>query len=359
MADGTENVVTTTTTVEPGTEVKAAQVKLTKNGTVVYPQTVTDAVAYTPSQTAVGAGATKKILTEYLEGINTTANNASTAAEKANDAIANLDSEQKGSGDHVTVTVTQEDGKVKTVGVTESDIASAKDVETLQKSVADLQFNSLSPAMTHSGSTVLAVGGSAVITFNITTNGSVTTVDETNGPITKVSQSNTIDTKAVSTATNTTTISSTSANLDTTTVGLKTINATGELTHISGSTKTVSTSHSVRVVKPWYCGFIGDYANLSDPSTDLLNNGNANGAKVTASPVGQTISNIVAKENGYFVVCVPNEGGYTNANIQKIISKGAMDAEQAKSTSVKTLEGYTVYVCTDKANAGTYTYALS
>lgn len=270
----------------------AEQVKLSKNGSVVYPQTITDAVAYTPTDTSKS----KQKLTTYLE--------------------------------------------------------------SLQSSVNDLQFNSLSPAMSHSGNSVVAVGGSAEITFNITTNGSVATVDATNGPITAVKQHNTIDTTDVSTATKKSTISSSSNGVNTAAVGAKTITATGTLTHISGATKTVSASHTVNVVKPWYCGFIEDYSTLTTPSTQLLNDTTANSPKVTLKPAGQTISDIKASKNSYFVVAIPDSGGYSSSAVNKIISKGAMDAEQAVSTTAKTLTGWTIYVCTDKANAGTYTYAI-
>lgn len=275
----------------------ATQVTLKKNDAVVYPQTITDAVAYTPTDTTKS----KEKLTTYLEKL-------------------------------------------------------AANLSTAETNISNIQFDNLKPAMTHSGSSVVALNGSTEITFAITTNDSTTTVSES-GPITAVTQHNDINTTDVTTPTTKATINATSA-VNTATTGAKTINATGTLTHISGATKTVSTAHSIRVVKPWYCGFIADYTALTDPATQLLNGTAANGAKVTESPAGNTV-NVKASQNAYFVVAVPTEGGYKNSTVNKIISKGAMDAEQAMDT-ITTLTGYTLYVCTDKANANdnAYTYAI-
>lgn len=133
----------------------AEQVKLSKNGSVVYPQTITDAVAYTPTDSSKS----KQKLTTYLEGIQSDIADIEygnlNPGVNASPASKDVEFSTSGSSMSVTVTLTASksineanhfsdvklyhkvgsDGKVTEVDATSAVVAVSADTEASSKSV--------------------------------------------------------------------------------------------------------------------------------------------------------------------------------------------------------------------------------
>lgn len=282
--------------IETNATQEAVQVKLEKAGKVVYPQTLTDAVAYTPSKTAEDRGEVKKKLTTKLEEMDV--------------VVAELERDKIQSSAKFVITTSPSDSIVEYKGA-DIPVSITIQMGTNKGNVNDIvEFTDVSLKYNlNSGETKTDTTGKASDSYTFTAPGDLT------------------------------------------------INALASTAKYKGQVIDFATQRkTISAVKQAYAGYVDDYTNLTDTRISALTKLRLSKriSYSESSPLSLTAG---AGSNGsgqYLVVAIPNNGNVSA--VTSITQLGTLKAKQNFTSVVA--DSYTVYAVTSRHNAGSYNFEI-
>lgn len=269
------------------------QVKILKNGNeLMYMQTITDAVAYTPSADAQSRGIEKEVLTTYIEELH---------------------------NDVIDLEIIHLEPKIRI------NAASPVDIETATSEDISIIMTTASKGNINSANTNFK---NVSLKYKIGDNEEIT---DTNGTV--------------------------NANITFDSAKNYLVTASGTANYRGKKVTFANASATISAVKKSYMTYIDsdNVDNVKDKFTKPTETVSTDTVKLwtKTSPYGSY--QITAKNDGYLVVAIPIDGNAGKVN--KIVQQGTVSANQP-FTSVITDE-FTLYICSAKHDAGTYTFTIS
>lgn len=271
---------------------KQVKVLKTENNTIVYMQSITDAVAYTPSDNAKARGSEKEILTTYLEDLQ---------------------------DDVIDLEIIHLEPQIRISA------ASPVDIETSTSESVNITMTTTSKGNVNSENTNFQ---NVSLKYKIGDNQEVT---DTNGTVA-------------------TTITFDSAKN-------YSITASGTADYRGKRVTFANASTTVSAVKKSYMTYVeaDNVDGVKDKFVRPTETTSTNAVKVWAKTSPNGSYQITASNDGYLVVAIPVDGNAGKVN--RIVQQGTVSANQP-FTSVTT-DAFTLYVCSTKHDAGTYTFTIS
>lgn len=271
---------------------KQVKVLKTENNTIVYMQSITDAVAYTPSVDAKARGNEKEVLTTYLEELQ---------------------------DDVIDLEIIHLEPKIRI------STASPVDIEVTTSEDISITMTTTSKGNVNSGNSNFK---NVSLRYKIGDNEEII---DTNGTV----------------------------NTDITFNGAKnySITASGTADYRGKKVTFTNTSAIVSAVKKSYMTYIesDNVDGVKDKFTKPSETASTDTIKVWAKTSPNGTYQITAKNDGYLVVAIPINGNAGKVN--RIVQQGTVSANQPFTTV--TTDSFTLYICSTKHDAGTYTFTIN
>lgn len=277
------------------------QVKLSKNGTTVYPQTVTDAVAYTPTDT----NKSKQKLTTYLEGIQS-------------------------------------------------------DMEGIQSDIADIEYGNLNPGVNASPASKDVEYSSTIsqsVTVTLTASKSINDANH----FSDVKLYHKVSGETDFTEEDGATSAAVTVSADTT-PSSKSVYAYGTAKYRGSKTvnfgNSATAKATINFVYPSYVGYV--QADSLDAVAAAVQSGYANMKKKVAKNIATNSESYTAAKDAYIVVAVPKSGNVLG--VSQVTQLGTLNAVLTLDTKqTTTINGvtYQLYIGASRHNAGTYNFKIT